>query len=481
MGLIANDDVTEVTVLKQTNVIAEGYTRLLVTADFQSFLESFYVTTEENKQERLPTRSGEYGLKIIIDNEEFYLSSKNDMIGSPYDFPFPTQQKKIFEIKKSLSVIKNLQVVLYQKNDFNVSNGQRVPVDEVNKVNNIFVSNVSVQFGYDKEDDLTDTVTISSDKEFYSAESTDGETATITLSWLHKTSDRKLKTMTIEDIDTNYQIKWNRYNSGWEEVAGIAREDLFAPTFTLTNVLRERFKAVICDMEGTVLYESNVLTLDNEGSSLSKTLSIADYYLYLDFSDGSNGRYYYVSNNDLPDSATITPQIKASNNRGNRNPSEVTIEKLKINDIETDASKKYYSYNPRTQLTNDATVVRFEAITSEGRSYYATTALSKTKIEIPVATSINLPTLGDYKVSGQSFSESTYTALRSIGLNNSSNSQTITYIESVTPITETITLQDGTTKEVVVGITPVEKTVNVYTNLNLSLSPTNVEIKAIHT
>ena len=128
----------------------EGFSRLGLSADFQTLLNDYYPT------------SGSYGLLLEIDGEAIdgktiptaYRLDSSDMYGNPFYFDTYFNQQIIFDISNFRN-IKKMEIKFYQNKDFKDINGNELSAtigegDFISFIgNNLFVKNLYLFFGYD--------------------------------------------------------------------------------------------------------------------------------------------------------------------------------------------------------------------------------------------------------------------------------------------------------------------------------------------
>ena len=161
--LLANDNDASSQVgplfsVSNTDGNLNGYTRLGISADFQSLLSGSNAV------------KGSYGIKLYIytdlatapgqrdkDGKYEYVFSSNEMMGDPYCFTVPYTQEKVIDIS-NIDNIKKIEVHFYQDGNFITSDGDRISWQQVNGniigldssrlPNNLTVSNIKLYMGY---------------------------------------------------------------------------------------------------------------------------------------------------------------------------------------------------------------------------------------------------------------------------------------------------------------------------------------------
>ena len=236
-GLIANDSVKKQILLwsynkensdaliKSSGEFFNGYTRLGISANFQTWLKELGVIY------------GDYGLNLIIeiesedsedikndnkDNEDFEGISPSikvcslncsDMIGNPYNYESFYAQKKVFDIS-SLKNIKSMELWFFQKEGSFIN--QEFKAIEPSKTPNIFVKDISISMGYDANSFEEDTLIIyTMDSVKYDVKKTPAESnhKKLFARWIHKFENGNVKVVNSED-DINYNLTWYRYEQG---------------------------------------------------------------------------------------------------------------------------------------------------------------------------------------------------------------------------------------------------------------------------
>ena len=237
-----------------------GYTRLGISADFQSLLSGANVT------------KGTYGIKVYIYTDlatapgqrdkdgqyEFTFSSK-EMIGDPYAFGSPYTQEKVLDISH-IDNIKRIEIHFYQDGQFTTSDGVALGWQQVNGniiglessrlPNNLLVNNIKMYMGYELDKFENNSLFISCKEpntyhySNYSLDTGRGPDKHMVLRWLHKFEGEELEFLnskTEESIEVDrqaqgqwqilnmrtltqlgYHLNWYRYNKDAEEVDSIA-------------------------------------------------------------------------------------------------------------------------------------------------------------------------------------------------------------------------------------------------------------------
>lgn len=290
-GLLANDrggsSYIPICTLTNDDGNLSGYTRLGISAEFQSLLNNS------------DTTFGNYGLKFYVYSTlpsapgeaekdgvyEFYLDSA-DMIGNPYKFAAYSAQEKVLDISMINSIAK-IEVYFYQNGNFKDSTGNEISWQYINNVlgldvssfpNNLFVQNLQMFLGYPAGEYEDDRMVINCDSIYYTYTSYNYETGVgpakkLTLQWLHKFDDgtyEKVNMISLKKLGIN--LNWYRYNlnaknvdkyagRGWEKLT-INPNDAFHCSFTPDkDSSEERIKVV--GYKVNVTYESSEKLLEN--------------------------------------------------------------------------------------------------------------------------------------------------------------------------------------------------------------------------
>lgn len=230
-GLIANDSVKKQILLwsynkddsdaliKNNGDIFNGYTRLALSAEFQTWLKELGIV------------AGDYGLNLIIeiepedskdikeDGNQVSSSIKvcslncSDMIGNPYNYESFYSQKKIFDIS-GLKNIKSMELWFYQREGSFLNNEYKVVAPH--KAPNIFVKDIAISLGYDTESFENDTLIIyTMDSVKYDVKKVPSESnhKQLFTRWIHKFEDGSVKAVNLED-NIDYNLTWYRYEQG---------------------------------------------------------------------------------------------------------------------------------------------------------------------------------------------------------------------------------------------------------------------------
>ena len=236
--LLANDNDASSQVgplfsVSNTDGNLNGYTRLGISADFQSLLSGSNAV------------KGSYGIKLYIytdlatapgqrdkDGKYEYVFSSNEMMGDPYCFTVPYTQEKVIDIS-NIDNIKKIEVHFYQDGNFITSDGDRISWQQVNGniigldssrlPNNLTVSNIKLYMGYALDTYENNSLFISCKEpntyhySNYSLDSGRGPDKHLELRWLHKFEGEELSLLatSIDDsieVDRKPQGQWQLLN-----------------------------------------------------------------------------------------------------------------------------------------------------------------------------------------------------------------------------------------------------------------------------
>ena len=312
--LIANGGTKSKSILSLSQKKLLGFTKIGIAAKFKSLVDE--------------ALEGDYGLKFTITADKNkvaeFLFSCADMLGNPYKFTSWFSQEYAFDIPDNFQKVTGITVSFYQNSNFKDGNNNYLPVS---KVNNLFVKDLEIYFGYDKDIDFKEIVEIFSDDLTYAGNLGDNkETKEISLQWIHKVGDNRLQQITNINENDDYHIQWYRFTPGHKEIDSYAGENWELlddkNKFTIKGPVRatrptEKFKA-ICFVDTYPLindptykvveyYSSNILTFENTNQETSGGEFAADVIqnnLSFHYSDGMFGNYFlYDQNGFLIDSA----------------------------------------------------------------------------------------------------------------------------------------------------------------------------------
>ena len=314
-GLCANGD-QQLIQLMDVKKDFFGFSQLGIKADFSTLLQGQNIIR------------GAYGIKIILhrngkENSVMDLTfSSYDMLGNPYEFDSYFNQQMVFNIPKNMNHITGIQVYFYQDGKFEDGNNNRlVPLG----VNDLFVRNMEVYFGYESISNSEDLVEIASASLVYNTE----DNHLISLRWFHKEENGNLIPITADNWNSaDYMVKWYQHQPGcpedqideyggpnWKILAPQEDGDYpfnysFTPSLLKTA---EKIKAIAfvksyplhnnSQFTEMAAYESNILTFENideetEGGSKIPVDSLSNH-LSLYFEDGSEGNYFLYDQNGL--------------------------------------------------------------------------------------------------------------------------------------------------------------------------------------
>ena len=355
-SLVANDTTLIVNVLDLTDQEYLGFNKICVSAKFRSLLENYGLI------------DGTYGLRFSLtdknNNLVQFLFSSNEMFGNPYSFTSYFTQEYAFDIPEEFSDIVALKVDFYQDGQFKDGSGNLLEVSE-EKVANLFVKDLEIYFGYDKDLEVKEIVEINCNNLNFTSSA---DTKDVSLRWYHQVDTMVLKHIDYETFTTDgiYKVRWYQYTPGVEKkyqdsYAGenwrllnppvIANKDDLSEDeikeansnleaedslttvpqnypLTMTVSMRgsrttERVKA-ICFVETRPLtndtsyivweqYHSKDLEFKNtsdksSGGEASKEL--LEQGLFLKFTDGSYGNYYYYNQNGLIQDSAETQKAR---------------------------------------------------------------------------------------------------------------------------------------------------------------------------
>lgn len=265
-----------------------GYTRLGISAEFQSLLNNSDVV------------KGNYGLKFYIHSTlpsapgqaeksglyEYSLSA-NDMTGNPYKFGAFSKQEKVLDISMIKNIVK-IEVFFFQDGDFKDSTDNLIQWQYINNIlgldsitnlpNNLYVQNLEMYLGYSAGEYQNDRMVINCDSIYYTYTDYNYETGTgpakkLNLQWIHKFDNGVYKRVDMISLrELGITLNWYRYNlnaknvdefagRGWEKLP-ININDTFRCNFVPDrNLAEERIKVI--GYKVNVTYESSEKLLDN--------------------------------------------------------------------------------------------------------------------------------------------------------------------------------------------------------------------------
>lgn len=313
--LLANDNnassqIGPLFAVHNTDGNLNGYTRLGISADFQSLLGSANIA------------KGVYGLKIYIYTDlatapgqrdkdgrfEFTFTSE-EMMGDPYAFGVPYTQEKVLDISK-IDNIKKIEIHFYQDGNFTDVSGVKINWQQVNGnivglessrlPNNLFVSNIKLVMGYALDTYTNNSLFISCKEpntyhySNYNVNNGKGPDKHLVLRWLHKFEGEELSflnTSTEQSIEVDktvqgqwqilnmrtlqqlgLELHWYRYNVDaetvdpiagrfWEEIKPNGANLFECAYMPRKDVSEERIKVIGCKVDTT--YESASTLINN--------------------------------------------------------------------------------------------------------------------------------------------------------------------------------------------------------------------------
>lgn len=344
IGLVANDRNKDSITLWSYNfansgaIISEngeplsGYTRLGIQAQFQSWLNPFYIeTTNEETEEKITLETkviqGSYGLRLKITvlgdktveesekSKEYYLYlDSSDMNGNPYDFATYFQQEKVFDIS-SFEQITALELEFYQKPGTFTDGENEIPyLDFLDNIilPNLFVKDPMICLGYDARDFENDEAIVYSldNTTFTSAASDEKNKKIVQLRWVHDFGNNFLRTVKSSDKeDLNYEIRWYRYKFGsasadeysgvyWKRIEPIEGNEFryeFVPDIV---VAEEKIKVII--FYNNLVVRSNIFVFTNEKEVVNQATADAVSAVGIECEDKTYGNYrIYALGNSL--------------------------------------------------------------------------------------------------------------------------------------------------------------------------------------
>lgn len=290
------------------------YDQIAIEAKFKTFLSQYNIS------------SGDYGLKLEIitkDNQhnQTLKFSNSAMIGDTYNFQTFQKQRIVFDIK-DFEDITSLNLYFYQEpGTFLDNRNQLIEFDQKNFLNNVFVKDIQLFLGYNKNNLQAGTDFLklyTEDPVTYDNSNTDKE---IKLRWLHWIDNDKYYLIDERVSDeVPFEIKWYQYMlSGDKEDTSpdknwhlIEKEDGFNLIFKPSVIKQtEQFKVkIICEDQEL---ETNILTFFNKENVSSENV------LYLKVEEtypNSNGNYYiYDEENTIlkPEYANEKKSVKIIN------------------------------------------------------------------------------------------------------------------------------------------------------------------------
>lgn len=298
-----------------------GFTRLGISADFQTWLFGQNVI------------EGTYGLQILLhlqnQNKVELIFSNKDMYGNPYNFESFFSQEKVFDISNYENIDK-IEINFFQLADFTdgtslISHTEEILAEDQEEVNNLpdnlFVDNIQIYLGYDITDFDEETLRLYclDSKDFVYAEGMDRN---IGLRWIHKISDDEFEILNESHfLNGEFEAIWYQYDKDYnqrDDYAGLNWREIFRTNAEDGNLSRlvtlraenqkEEFKVVGIqknttdlinngDISPEIIYVSNLLTFENKNYVPDKKSVEAATALQIVCEDGSEGNYFVYNQN----------------------------------------------------------------------------------------------------------------------------------------------------------------------------------------
>ena len=283
-SLIANGESTESRLPitdKELSGANKDYNAIAIKASFRALL---------NGVDKIVS-TGTYGLRIELRTDEnevvsVELENTKDFFGDTYNFNSYIPQEQVYSLPKNKR-FKSLSCILYQKKDFNYSDGSVVIASEQS---NIFVSNVYVTLGYNVATFEDNKVKIYADRDEKGAYpfSDNSTKVNLELIWFNKDDNNKYIGFNDNNENQQYNITWYRESivgnavsiaaGGVEKTSIEAEIDLQAAQST--------FYAVIS--YGEEKFTSNKITYRNVKNAEAETI-VKDYTLSLEIAHAADG------------------------------------------------------------------------------------------------------------------------------------------------------------------------------------------------
>ena len=304
-----------------------GFQKIGISAQFKTLLSGLNVV------------KGSYGLKFTLQkiNEEKivkqldFLFSSDEMLGNPYEFTTYFPQEYAFNIPENFDQVDRIIVGFYQDGQFKDGNGNLI--ESLAGLNNLFIKDLEIYFGYDATREVNEIVELSCDNLTY----TGNDSRDVTLRWYHKTSANSMEHINynrFKENDSPYSVRWYQYWPGatdeekdeyggdnWKcfnkTMPGTILNN-YPESFTFTmrgQRTTERIKAIcfiethpLVNDETYIVYEQYpskelVFTNVNEITSGGEAIQeIVNEGFSLQFTDNSFGNYFiYDQNNKIID------------------------------------------------------------------------------------------------------------------------------------------------------------------------------------
>lgn len=217
-SLLANGDTKEILLFSANNLNYREYERLGLKANFQTWLSKYNVV------------KGSYGLKLIVtsknniggESSQIIKLDSSDMYGNPYNFDNYYQQEKVFDISK-LYEITGLALYFYQDSNFILYDQTTVPHEGM--VDNLFVNNPYISFGYSLSNFTEDKVIIGTTGNLSYSTSDNPANRNLYMRWVHQDNNKFYSIDEVKEMPETAIAHWYRYKLEQN------REDLIAGVF----------------------------------------------------------------------------------------------------------------------------------------------------------------------------------------------------------------------------------------------------------
>lgn len=332
-GLLANEDspqgiivedgsektVSKSILIHEINNLEElgGYTRLGVEVDLRTWLPS-------------DTVSGTYGIQLKIitkDNIVYSLQpfTNNEMYGNPYQFIHNFTQQMVYDIS-GIDSIKTIQAYLFEDGKFKNDKDEYIPWQEefdgeiIKSSKNIFVDDLRLYFGYDKNELSDNFIQIYSSEGLYFGGERDKTERNLYTRWFHKDENNNFNLMPESAIrKETYEIKWFQYTGnmsydendpqyeeagwGWHIIQDYDVSKPFYYNFYTESSSKSYSFKVICyeyfdygtsdnNKKSYNTFVSNTLTFTNRREIADQATITANNALSIECMDNSNGNYF---------------------------------------------------------------------------------------------------------------------------------------------------------------------------------------------
>ena len=369
------------------------YTRLGIRADFRAWIKEAVkgnygliielITTKPNvAKDEAQSLKGTYA----------YVLDSSIMYGNPYNFETWYTQEVVLDLsKQDIGQVTGIKISFYQKKNFYDDQGILLPYK--NMLPNLFVQNVSVQFGYDASQFTEDYVEIYTADKYTYNRLIDNNTKNLKMRWVHirdgEPFDMVNKSQNQNDVDCI--VRWYKYRVGaaaadkyssvyWEKIGESSKNSEGGLEFTLAfnpdlSLQQERVKAIVLlgtEVEGSYIpYRSNELYFENvENMPPSKDSWAIMNALTIVTDDDTNGNYmYYRQDNSLEDSElskvvrTLSPYFDFNSN-GQLDPETEAITDL------NHVTWNFPTENTMIKLISEGNYERINLIPYEKDEYY---------------------------------------------------------------------------------------------------------------